>query len=213
MQQVATISTHGRQTRPWTNNEVKRLRRYVAEDKLTTEQIAARLNRSGDGICSKMRRVNKVSRKRTRQLTQVYAAQMGHLLGLNRKTVSAYIDAGIFPFAWRIIESETGRKHRLADQEVVWGWAGQAEHLYFVNLSKCPSNWLTKRIRQTLAEWDDEWLSLEEVAKRWPTSRTQVQRWRERGWIRGVKWGNQWRVRRSEAERAYQAYLESVRQA
>jgi hypothetical protein len=189
--------------RLWTPLEERRLHRWLVEDKLTIAQIAARLGRPVGGVKDKIcvMGIGK-SRMKRREMVYVNAYNLSKMIGLHTTTLLQYIDWGMFPFEWKIVKHSAV----LADQDDVWRWAGQAEKLYFVPIERCGNNWVANRIRQTLAEWDDEWLSMAEIAAQWPISRTQVWNLHARGLMQGTKWGKRVRVRRSEFLRAYEQW-------
>jgi hypothetical protein len=179
--------------RLWTRLEERRLRRWLEEDKLTVAQIAARLARPVGGVKEKIAQIGN-SRAKRREMVYVNAYALSKMIGIHSTTVLTYIEWGLFPFEWKVVKFRSV----LADQDEGWEWAGNAEQLYFVPIEKCGDNWVANRIRQTLAEWDDEWLSMDEIAARWPISRTQIWNLRARGLMQGVKYGNRLRVRRGE---------------
>lgn len=177
----------------WTDAEIEFVRENIA--RLDYDELGAVLGRSANAIkIIVVRRQIPVKSKRPGWLT---GNQVAKALGVDIHSVMAWCQRGILA-----CEILPGNRQILSVRQVtLYRWATRPENWMRFKVRNMGDKHLQKLVDLAQSRWDDEWLSIGEVARLCQVNVRTVNQQVRRGTIPGVQWGNWW-IRRSDALKA-----------
>jgi hypothetical protein len=179
----------GRNT-PWTPAEMSYLRQNAH---LSNDELGQRLGRSKDAVKIRRMRFGVPAPTKVAPHRELSARAVGDMMGWCGKKVKRLIHEYGLP------ARETVAGIHMVDVPIFYRWILRPENFVFVlNLQSIQNESLRRMISVRMAQWDDAWWSVGQVARWHGVDGRTVTMNIYRGRLPAVRWNN-WRVLRSDA--------------